>query len=168
MLDLVNLSSESNLMNRGKKLIRLSPKIEKDKEIIEELIRISDVIIDPYRPGVLERLGVGPSLIYTHNPKAVLMRVSGYGQSGSMSQRPGHDINYIGYSGILPIINRKMKGKLLQFPVNFLADFVGCSLALTATLAALTISQKTGVGRIVDCSLADSVGYLAQIVMEGR
>lgn len=70
---------------------------------------MSDIIIDPYRPGVLQKLGFGPDYIFKVNRKAVLLRVSGYGQQGNMAQRPGHDLNYIGTSGIVPLINKGNK-----------------------------------------------------------
>jgi alpha-methylacyl-CoA racemase len=153
-------------MNRGKKCIALSPKIVGEREMIEELIRVSDVIIDPYRPGVLEKLGIGPEFIYRHNKQAVLLRVTGYGQTGPMSKKPGHDLNYISVSGIVPLINghQQTTDQLYQFPTNFLADFVSCSLGITATLSALAISRKTGLGRIVDCSMAKGANYYSQIV----
>lgn len=151
-------------MNRGKKCISLSPKIAKEKQIIEELIKISDIIIDPYRPGVLEKLGIGPDVIYKLNKKAILLRVTGYGQEGPMAKKPGHDLNYIGTSGIMPLINKHNKAKIYQFPVAFAADYASCSLGITATLAALAISKKTGIGRIVDCSMTDGVRYYAHII----
>jgi alpha-methylacyl-CoA racemase len=76
-------------------------------------MKISDVVIDPYRPGVLEKLGLGPDFLFKVNKKAVLLRVSGYGQSGPMSQRPGHDLNYISSSGIVPKINKGNSNKIL-------------------------------------------------------
>lgn len=101
-----------NLMNRGKIWITLSPKVPKEKRTIEELIANSDIIIDPFRPGVLEKLNLGPEFIFKINKKAILLRVSGYGQSGPMSLKPGHDLNYISASGIVPMINSNNRSKV--------------------------------------------------------
>lgn len=101
-----------NLMNRGKIWITLSPKVPKEKRTIEELIANSDIIIDPFRPGVLEKLNLGPEFIFKINKKAILLRVSGYGQSGPMSLKPGHDLNYISTSGIVPMINSNNRSKV--------------------------------------------------------
>lgn len=101
-----------NLMNRGKIWITLSPKVPKEKRTIEELIANSDIIIDPFRPGVLEKLNLGPEFIFKINKKAILLRVSGYGQSGPMSLKPGHDLNYISTSGIVPMINSNNQSKV--------------------------------------------------------
>jgi alpha-methylacyl-CoA racemase len=85
--------------------------------------------------------------------------VSGYGQSGSLSLRPGHDLNYLSISGILPLINNPGQ---FQFPTNYMADFISASLGITGTLAALEERAKTGLGKVVDCSLAHGAIYLAQ------
>lgn len=130
----LNLPIHKNLMNRGKKCIALSIKIEEDLIIIKKLIANSDIIIDPYRPGVLEKLGLGPEFIYSVNKKAILLRVSGYGQSGPLSLKPGHDLNYISQAGIIPLINKQNEH---QFPMNYIADFLASSLGITGTLAAL-------------------------------
>ena len=96
-------------------------------------------MIDPFRPGILEKLKLGPKDLWAINPKLIFLRVSGYGQSGPLALRPGHDLNYLSYSGILPLIN--LNSSHLEFPTNFLADFVSSSLGVTATLAALRITK---------------------------
>lgn len=70
------------------------------------MICSADIVIDPYRPGVLERLKLGPTDLYKINSRVILLRVSGYGQNGPLALRPGHDLNYISISGILPLINK--------------------------------------------------------------
>ena len=89
-----------------------SGNIPKEKRTIEELIANSDIIIDPFRPGVLEKLNLGPEFIFKINKKVILLRVSGYGQSGPMSLKPGHDLNYISTSGIVPMINSNNQSKV--------------------------------------------------------
>lgn len=123
------------------------------------MISQADVVIDPFRPGVLERLKLGPADLHKINSRIVLLSVSGYGQSGPLALRPGHDLNYISVSGILPLINNPGQ---YQFPTNYLADFVSASLGITGTLAALEEREKTGLGKVVDCSLAHGAAYLAQ------
>lgn len=81
-----------------------------------------------------------------------------------MSLRPGHDLNYISSSGIVPLINSNNDSKISEFPTNYLADFVSCSLGLTATLSALSIAKLTGKGRIVDCSMTDGCRYYTKII----
>lgn len=81
-----------------------------------------------------------------------------------MADRPGHDLNYLSKSGIVPLINEDNKNGIYEFPTNYLADFVSCSLGITATLSALIISKATGMGRIVDCSLTDGCTYLSHLI----
>ena len=88
-----------------------------------------------------------------------MLRVSGYGQKGPLALRPGHDLNYLSVGGIIQLINKEGES---QFPSNYLADFVSASLGITGTLAALQEREKSGVGKVVDCSLADGCTYLAQ------
>ena len=126
---------DQNIMNRGKKCVVLNLKNSEDMKVIHQLIKSAQVVIDPYRPGVLENLSLGPPDLQKINPAVVLLRVSGYGQKGPMALRPGHDLNYVALSGALPLINgTDLK---LQFPTNYLADFVSCSLGINACLAAV-------------------------------
>lgn len=83
---------------------------------------------------MLEKLKLGPKDLYEFNKRVILLRVSGYGQSGPMSLRPGHDLNYLSVGGILPLINKEGEN---QFPSNYLADFASASLGISGTLAAL-------------------------------
>ena len=120
-------------------------------------------MIDPFRPGVLEKLKLGPKELRQLNKRVILLRVSGYGQSGPNKLRPGHDLNYVSVSGMLPLINRKDD---YQFPSNYAADFVSASLGITGVLGALHKREQTGEGGEVDCSLTNGCTYFAQNMIE--
>lgn len=133
--------------------------------VVKELIKKADIIIEPHRPGVLEKLQLGPSDLFKINPRVILLRITGYGQTGPDSMRPGHDLNYISTSGIVPLINKPGE---FQFPANFLADFVSVSLGITGVLGALALREKSQEGGVVDCSLAGGCTYFAQAMIQTR
>jgi alpha-methylacyl-CoA racemase len=116
----------------------------------------------------LEKENLGPEELYKLNKKIILLRVTGYGQEGEMSLRPGHDLNYIASSGILKSINASDSSEKMQFPSNFLADFVSASLGIANTLKALKLRKTTGEGYVVDCSLAGGCAYLASMVKSSK
>lgn len=151
-----------NIMNRNKKCIVIDLKNREHFQLITALLSDADIVIDPYRPGVLEKLKLGPKELYSINKRIILLRVSGYGQSGPLALRPGHDLNYLSISGIIPLINKQGE---YQFPSNYLADFASASLGITGTLAALEERKQTGIGKVVDCSLANGCTYLAQHIL---
>jgi alpha-methylacyl-CoA racemase len=151
----------NNILNRNKQCIQVNFKDPHQLSQLKELIKTSDIVIDPFRPGVLEKLKLGPKDLYELNKRIILLRVSGYGQTGTNKLRPGHDLNYIGTSGILPLINSED----CQFPSNYLADFVSASLGITGVLGALTVRERSGEGGVVDCSLTDGCTYLAQNIL---
>lgn len=136
----------------------LNLKSPNDLEIIKLLLKSTDVVIDPFRPGVLEKAGLGPEEIWKLNPRVILLRVSGFGQEGEHSLKPGHDLTYIGMSGILSKFGQQEKP---QFPNNYVADFAGLMFGITGTLAALHERDKTGKGQVVDCSLMHCSRYLS-------
>lgn len=116
----------------------------------------------------MEKENLGPEQLYTINQKIILLRVTGYGQQGDMSLRPGHDLNYIASSGILQSINASGSSEKMQFPSNFLADFVSASLGIANTLKALKLRKSTEVGYVVDCSLAGGCSYLTSMVKSSK
>lgn len=99
------------------------------------------------------------------NPRIILLRVSGFGQTGEHAHRPGHDLNYIGMAGVLSKFGQQEKA---QFPNNFVADFAGCMLGITGTMAALLEREKTGLGQVVDCSLMNCARYLGLPLSDHR
>jgi alpha-methylacyl-CoA racemase len=96
-----------NIMNRNKKCVTIDLKNKEHFQLIKLLISKADIIIDPYRPGVLEKLKLGPKDLFEINKRAILLRVSGYGQNGPLALRPGHDLNYLSVGGIIPLINKE-------------------------------------------------------------
>jgi alpha-methylacyl-CoA racemase len=120
------------------------------------------VLIEGYRPGVTERLGVGPADCHARNPKLVYARMTGWGQDGPMAQRAGHDINYISLTGALHAIGRA--GERPVPPHNLVGDFGGGSMLLVVgLLAALWEARSSGQGQVVDAAMVDGVSILNQM-----
>lgn len=150
---------EKNPFDRGKRSIRLDLKSSEGAEIAREMIRRSDVLLEPYRPGVMERLGLGPETALKANPGLIYARLTGWGQSGPYAPRAGHDINYIALSGALSLFRRKGEPPLP--PSNVLGDFAGGGLACAlGILAALFARVSTGRGQVVDSAMVDGSSYL--------
>ncbi|PAA61098.1 hypothetical protein BOX15_Mlig020004g2, partial [Macrostomum lignano] len=152
---------------RGKESLALDLKSPSGGAAFRRLCAASDVLIEPFRPGVMEKLGFGPDRLLAENPRLVYSRLSGYGQSGPLAQRPGHDINYLAASGVL---SRLADGDSPpRPPVNLLADFAGGGLlAALGIVAALFERQATGLGRILDANLTEGAAYLASWLFASR
>lgn len=141
-------------INRNKKSIELNLKTEEGKEIFKRLAKDADVILESFRPGVMDRLGLGYEEIAKINEGIVYCSLTGYGQTGPYRNLPGHDINFIGYSGILGLIGEK-DGKPI-IPGVQIADLGGGALmALSGILMALFYKERTGKGQYVDVSMLD-------------
>jgi len=141
-------------VNRNKKSVELNLKTEAGIEIFNKMARDADVIIEGFRPGVMERLGIGYEQISKINPQIVYCSLTGYGQTGPYRSLPGHDINYVGYAGILSL-NGEAGGKPV-IPGVQIADIGGGSLmALSGILMALLHKGKTGKGQHIDVSMTD-------------
>lgn len=154
--------------NRGKRSIMLDLKRPQGVEIVMKLAARSDLLIDGFRPGVLERLGLGPDPCMQRNPALVYGRITGYGQSGPLAGRAGHDINYSALSGVVSLIGPPAGPPVL--PLNLISDFGGGALYLLfGMLAALFERQRSGKGQVVDAAMVDgclslmssTFGYLA-------
>lgn len=125
-----------------------------------KLISTADVLIEGYRPGVMERLGLGPDEALRANPRLIYARMTGYGQSGPMSNRAGHDLNYIALSGVLSMIGDKDKGPIP--PLNLVGDYGGGAMVmLMGILAALFARQTSGKGKIIDAAMVEGSALLA-------
>lgn len=109
------------IRNRGKRSIILNLKLAKHIVILKKLIAFSDVLIDPYRPGVIEKMGLGPEQCFKINKRIIICRVSGYGQTGPLALKAGHDINYLANSGVLGLFGSR-KG-VPMFPNNLLVKY---------------------------------------------
>ena len=155
-----------NALGRGKRSIALNLKNEAAREVFYELVRGADVVLEGFRPGVVNRLGVDYETISAINPRIVYCSLSGFGQTGPYSNLVGHDINYISIGGALGVIGRP--GAAPAIPVNLLADFAGGGLmAAFAICAALLAREHTGRGQAVDIAMSDGVLSLMTQAMTG-
>ena len=144
---------------RGKKSIVLNIKTEGGREALLRLVASADVLIEGYRPGVAEKLGIGPEVCWQHNPALIYGRMTGWGQTGPLSQAAGHDINYIALTGALYGIGRP--GQRPAIPINLIGDFGGGAMFLVAgVLAALLEANNSGKGQVVDAAMVDGVANL--------
>ncbi|GAB0096607.1 alpha-methylacyl-CoA racemase [Sergentomyia squamirostris] len=152
-----------DVLKHGKRNIALNLKQTEGRNILRDLCMKSDVLIEPYRPGVMEKLGLGPDILLKDNPKLIYARLTGFGQKGALAQRAGHDINYLAISGVLSFLGRKNEKPTA--PVNLLADFAGGGLLCAfGILAALLSRQNTGKGQIVDSSMVEGAAYVASFL----
>jgi alpha-methylacyl-CoA racemase len=152
-----------NLLNRGKRSVAVDLKHARGAEVVLGLAERADVLIEGWRPGVAERLGVGPEAVRARNPKLVYGRMTGWGQEGPLAHSAGHDIGYIGIAGALHPIGRA--GGPPQVPVNLVGDFGGGSLYLVVgILAALREAGRTGRGQVVDAAIVDGAAHLTTMV----
>ena len=148
-----------NPFDRGKRSIRVNLKAPDGVEIVKRMIRNSDVLIEPYRPGVMEGLELGPEEALMLNPRLVYARLTGWGQKGPYAGMAGHDIDYIALSGALSLFRRK--GEKPLPPCNTLGDFAGggmlCALGI---VLALFERERSGKGQVVDAAMVDGASSL--------
>ena len=147
---------------RGRRRVAADLKSPEGVETVLRLVERADVLVEGYRPGVTERLGVGPDACHARNPALVYARMTGWGQDGPMAQRAGHDINYISLTGALHAIGRA--GERPVPPLNLVGDFGGGSMLLVVgVLAALWEAQRSGLGQVVDAAMVDGASVLSQM-----
>ena len=143
-----------NPFDRGKRSMRVNLKTQSGSDIVQRMIRESDVLLEPYRPGVMETLGLGPEKALSLNPQLIYARLTGWGQKGPYSSMAGHDINYIAVSGALSLFKRK--GDKPLPPCNLLGDFAGGGmLCAMGILLGLIERSKSGKGQVVDAAMVD-------------
>ena len=160
------LQAAFDVLNRGKKSIVLDLKTKEGTDTLLRLVEKADALIEGFRPGVMERLGIGPDVCLERNPKLVFGRMTGWGQDGPLAERAGHDINYIALTGALHAIGRK--GERPTIPLNLVADFGGGGVLLAfGVLAALIERQSSGKGQVVDAAMVDGVSMLMSPVLSG-
>ena len=148
-----------NTLQRDKRSIALNLKETEAQQILYKLVEAADVVVEGFRPGVMERLGAGYDKIRSLNPRTIYCSVSGYGQNGPYSQMAGHDINYISVAGALGLIGEQ-DGKP-AIPLNLIADYAGGGLCgAVGILAALMAREKTGSGQYVDIAMSEGVLYM--------
>ena len=152
---------------RNRRSVFADLKSEAGRELVFRLVAKADVLIEGYRPGVAERLGIGPDDCLAVNPGLVYGRMTGWGQDGPMANRAGHDINYISLTGALHAMGRP--GERPPVPLNLVGDFGGGSMFLVAgVLAALWERQRSGRGQVVDAAMVDGSAVLAQMMWAFR
>ena len=155
---------ELELVNRGRRNVAMDLKNPAAIDAVLQLVAGADVLVEGFRPGVAERLGLGPEACHEVNPKLVYGRMTGWGQDGPLAQSAGHDIDYLALSGALHLIGRA--GGPPQVPANLLGDFAGGSLYLVVgVLAALVEARASGQGQVVDAAIVDGSAHLTTMLL---
>jgi alpha-methylacyl-CoA racemase len=148
-----------DLLTQNKSCLSLDLKSPSSLAILLDLLSTADVLIDPFRPGVLEKLGLAPSDLQKRNPKLITVRLTGFRRDGKYKDMAGHDINYLAVSGILSMLGKR--GEPPLHPGNILADFAGGGMvAFVGVLLALLHRGTSGQGQVVEANMVDGVSYL--------
>jgi len=156
-----------DLLQRGKRSIGVDLKQADGVALVLDLVERADVLLEGFRPGVVERLGVGPEACRVRNPRLVYGRMTGWGQFGPRATEVGHDIDYIAVAGALDLIGRS--GDRPVPPLNLLGDFGGGGLLLAlGVVAAVLAAQRTGEGQVVDASMVDGAALLTTMIWSFR
>jgi alpha-methylacyl-CoA racemase len=147
-------------LSRGRRSIVIDTKTPGGLAVARDLCRTADGLIEGFRPGVMERLGLGPDMLLADNPKLIFGRMTGWGQYGPLAQAAGHDINYIALSGVLHTIGRA--GERPVPPVNYVGDFGGGAMMLAFGMVSALLAVKMGArGQVIDCAMTDGSALLA-------
>nr|XP_053642964.1 alpha-methylacyl-CoA racemase-like isoform X2 [Cherax quadricarinatus]XP_053642973.1 alpha-methylacyl-CoA racemase-like isoform X2 [Cherax quadricarinatus]XP_053642980.1 alpha-methylacyl-CoA racemase-like isoform X2 [Cherax quadricarinatus]XP_053642987.1 alpha-methylacyl-CoA racemase-like isoform X2 [Cherax quadricarinatus] len=145
-------------LGRGKHSIVLDVKKPEGRNIVKRICTNADVLIEPYRRGVMEKMGLGPEELMKTNPRLIYARLTGFGQSGPSADMAGHDINYVALSGLLSLLGRR-EGPPTP-PINLLADFAGGGLMCALGIAlALFERSKSGQGQVIDANMVEGAAY---------
>jgi alpha-methylacyl-CoA racemase len=153
------LSEEHDVANRGVDTVAVDLKDPAGVDLVLRLASAADVFIEGYRPGVAERLGLGPDDILQQNPAVVYTRLTGYGQAGPLAREAGHDINYVAQSGALNAMARP--GEAPRPPLNLLGDYAGGGMTAAFGIAcALLEARASGRGQVIDAAMVDGVALL--------
>ncbi|HAD85456.1 MAG TPA: carnitine dehydratase, partial [Brevundimonas sp.] len=153
----------SDVLARSRSRVELDLKSEEGRAAARALIRDADGLIEGYRPGVMERLGLGPEVLLADNPKLVYGRMTGWGQEGPLAHAAGHDINYIAITGALNAFGRR--GEKPTPPINMVGDFGGGGMLLAfGMVVGLLKAQRTGRGDVIDCAMTDGSSLLMSMI----
>ncbi|XP_011284896.1 alpha-methylacyl-CoA racemase [Felis catus] len=156
-----------SFMARGKRSLVVNLKRQDGALVLRRLCAQADVVLEPFRHGVMEKLQLGPEVLQRENPKLIYARLSGFGQSGRFCRVAGHDINYLALSGILSKIGRS--GENPYAPLNLLADFGGGGLICTlGILLALFQRTRSGKGQVIDASMVEGTAYLSSFLWKSQ
>jgi alpha-methylacyl-CoA racemase len=157
------LDMSKDILARSRKFMIVDLKQPSGVEAVRDLCGTADGLIEGFRPGVMERLGLGPEPLLKDNARLVYGRMTGWGQSGPRAHTAGHDINYIALSGVLDCVGRA--GDKPTPPINLIGDFGGGGMLLAfGMLAAILHAQKTGDGQVIDCAMVDGSALLASMI----
>ena len=159
-------SAKGNVFDRGRRSVAVDLKHPDGVATVLRLADRADVFIEGFRPGVAERLGLGPEVVRARNPRLVYGRMTGWGQTGPLADRAGHDINYIALAGPLAHIGRK--GQPPTPPLNLVGDFGGGGMLLAFGIAcALTERNTSGQGQTIDAAMVDGAAILSAPMAPG-
>lgn len=158
-------AASTELLARGKRSIALDLHADGDRAIARRLIAAADVLIDPFRPGVAERLGLAPERCLADNPRLVFARMTGWGQRGPLAQSAGHDLNYLALAGgLLPM---GKPGEAPPVPLNVVADYGGGGMLLAFGIAAALVErERSGHGQVLDVAMVDGVAALLTSIFQ--
>ena len=155
--------ASTDILLRSRKRIAIDMKSDSGKKVLRDLIATADGLIEGFRPGVMERLGLGPDEMLTLNPRLVYGRMTGWGQTGPYAPMAGHDINYIALSGALHAFGRK--GEKPTPPINMMGDFGGGAMMLAfGMVSALLAVQRGGKGTVIDAAMTDGSALLMSMI----
>jgi alpha-methylacyl-CoA racemase len=155
--------ARADLMNRSRRSVGVDLRNPGGPALVLDLVERADALIDPYRPGVAERLGVGPEPCLERNSALVYARMTGWGQNGPLAPRAGHDVNYIAQAGVLGLLGRT--GERPVPPMNLVGDFGGGAMTCAVSiLAGVLNARATGQGQVVDVAMVDAAAWLATVV----
>ncbi|KAL8625439.1 hypothetical protein ACOMHN_018584 [Nucella lapillus] len=146
-------------LGRGKRSVIVDLKQRQGTDLVRRLCQKADVLLEPYRPGVMEKMGLGPDILMKDNPRLVFARLTGFSQSGPLAKSAGHDINYIAISGLLSMLGRQ--GERPYPPINLLADFAGGGLLCAFGIVTALLERHTsGLGQVIDANMTQGSAYL--------
>ena len=157
------LGTKYDVLARGRRSLALDLKSPDGIQVLLGLVDKADVLLEGFRPGVMERLGAGPEVCHARNPRLVYGRVTGWGQDGPLSQAAGHDLNYIALTGMLHAMGRE--GEPPPPPLNLVGDFGGGAMMLAfGVVCAVLESRKSGKGQVVDAAMTDGAALLGAMM----
>jgi len=155
--------SRHDILARNRRVIGIDLKRPEGVAVVRDLARTADGLIEGFRPGVMERLCLGPELLLADNPKLVFGRMTGWGQTGPLARTAGHDIDYIAVAGALHAYGRA--GEKPTPPINMVGDFGGGGMFLAfGMVSALLHAARIGVGQVVDCAMVDGAAVLMSMI----
>jgi alpha-methylacyl-CoA racemase len=150
------------ILQRGRRSVAVDLKHPDGPEVVLTLVDRADALIEGFRPGVLERLGIGPDACLARNERLVFARITGWGQDGPLSQAPGHDINYIALTGVLHSIGNA--GERPVPPLNIVGDYGGGMMLALGVVSGVLNARVSGKGQVVDAAMLDSTALLAGLL----